>query len=323
MTKIVPAIAAADRVQIYGVCSRNAENVARTASTWGCRGWTEADEMLSDRAVDVVYVATPIGLHAEHGKRVLASGKHLWCEKPLAATAAAALDLLEISRRRRLAVCEGHMYLYHPQFRRLKDYLSDGRIGRIRSITCRFGIPHMADPGFRTDATLGGGALLDVGCYPVSAIHALFPRDRHDVRYSVVSLRDGSGVDTDGYAVLQLSSGGVAMLEWRTDTAYRNEIDIWGTEASLFTDKIFSKLPTYAPVFRFRDNHGVETTEQTETADHFVRMLEAFAELVEDESALESERRSIARRAETIEEIQARALSVPVARSADVVSTSS
>lgn len=320
--KILPAVAASDGLEIHGVCSRNPTTVASSAATWGCLGWTDPRQMLSDAAVDIVYVSTPIGLHYEHGKAVLLSGKHLWCEKTLTSRAADTVALLELSRQKGLAVCEGHMYLYHPQFLFVKKQLSEGRLGNVLSVTCRFGIPRMEHPGFRSDPALGGGALLDVGCYPISAIQALFPEETQDIRYSMASWSDASSVDTDGHAVLELSSGAVANLEWRTNSAYRNDLDIWGSQGSLFTDKIFSKPPTHVPTFRLRDGHGVETVAHTEPSNHYVRMMEAFHWFVDDHDALEVERRAIARRAETIEQIRSNASTVPVVSRTDVLNPS-
>ena len=130
--------------------------------------------MLRDDAIDVVYVATPIALHGEHGRRVLEAGKHLWCDKPLATSRDAVLQLLERSARLGLVLCEGHMYLHHPQFQWLRSYVTEGRLGRVTSIECRFGIPRLEQPGFRSDPSLGGGALPDSGVR--FAVHACFPR---------------------------------------------------------------------------------------------------------------------------------------------------
>jgi dTDP-3,4-didehydro-2,6-dideoxy-alpha-D-glucose 3-reductase len=304
--KILPAVAAAGDLELYGVCSRNSTIVADRSAFWSCKGWTRPEEMLKDPQVQIVYVATPIGLHAEHGTAVLAAGKHLWCEKTLTSRLSDTLELLNLSRASGLSVCEGHMYLHHPQFLRLARYLSERVLGRILSVSCRFGIPTLANPGFRSDPDLGGGALLDVGCYPVSAIQALFPGATQTVVLANIASRDGANVDTDGHAVIQVSDMGLATLEWKTNSAYRNEIDVWGESASLFTEKIFSKPATYAPMFRVRDGKGNESLEYVAAADHFVLMLEAFREILGDAKAMESERMTIARRAEVLEQIRSR-----------------
>jgi NDP-hexose-3-ketoreductase len=302
--RIVPAVAAAAGLQLHGVCSRDTGRMTACAERWRCRTWTDAAAMLEDPAVDVVFVATPTGLHAEHGAQALRAGKHLWCEKPLTTDRQSTLDLLDLSRARGLSVCEGHMHLYHPQLRQLSRMIADGRLGTVRSVASRFGIPPLEFDSFRSDPARGGSALLDVGCYPVSTVQALFPLARQRVVYSRITAREGFGVDTDGLAVLELSNGVTAQFEWRTNSAYRNEIEIWGDKGSVFTDKIYSKPADYVPVFRLRDLRGVETQEAGQAANHFVNMLEAFRAIAPGGQLAEEERSRIAWRAEILDEIR-------------------
>lgn len=303
INKILPAISTVSGLELYGVCSRNVTSLNTCTDLWHCKGWTDPTTMLLDTLVDIVYVATPIGLHYEHGKQVLSADKHFWCEKPLTCRLENTCELLQLSRSKGLSVCEGHMYLHHPQFRQLSSYVTDGRLGSIVSIGCRFGIPRLENPGFRCDSILGGGALFDVGCYPVSAIQALFPDVTVNIRYSRIVVPDGSAIDTDGEAVISLSNGAAISLEWRINCSYRNEIDIWGEKGSVFSDKIFSKPYDHVPVFRLRNAQGVETTEYGEAADHFALMLQYFRSTVADLRESEKERHRIAGRAEVLHRI--------------------
>ena len=301
--RILPAVSLTPGLKLHGVCGRDAGRVSSAASAWNCHGWTNSRSMLCHSEVDVIYVTTPTGLHAEHGRAVLDAGKHLWCEKPLTCTLQTTLELLERSRAQNLSVGEGLMYLHPPHFRQLSGYVHEGRLGQVRSIACRFGIPRLDFRSFRSDPALGGGALLDVGCYTLSAVHALFPDVQSTVGYSCVTARAGSDVDTDGHAVLKMSNGAVAQLEWRTNCAYINDIAIWGDAGSLFTDKIFSKPATYVPEFRLRNVKGMETVEQGEAGNHFVAMLEAFCAMIPCGQESEVERRRIARLAEVLDRI--------------------
>ena len=301
--KILPAIASADDLDLYGVCSRNKGSVGFCVDRWKCAGWTVPAQMLLDPRVDVVYVATPIGLHHDHGGQVLDAGKHLWCEKPLTSRLQDTLELLDSAHRKGLSVCEGHMYLHHPQFRKLSRDLGNGRIGALLSVEIRFGIPRLEQPGFRTDPVLGGGALLDVGSYPISAIDALFPEESAVVRYADINTPIGSRVDTGGHAIIVLSNDVVGYLEWRINCAYRNEIDVWGAEGSIYSDRIFSKPDDHVPMFRLRDARGLETTEYGEPGNHFLSMLQHFCHVAGDSRACEAERTRIARRAEILHQI--------------------
>jgi len=303
INKLLPAVHAAQGLQLYGVCSRNAAQVSDCAESWGCKGWTTPGAMLSDPSVDIVYVATPIGLHAEHGRQVLGAGKHLWCEKPLTSRLQDTLDLLRLAEDRNRSVCEGLMYLYHPQFRQLAGYVGEARLGRLKSISCRFGIPRMAQSGFRSDPLLGGGAFLDVGCYPVSAIAALFGEQVPNVLYSFIDAADGSAVDTSGHALIEGPKGVVAHAQWGINCAYRNEIDLWCDQGSVFTDRIFSKNPDYVPAFLIRDLQGSTTTEHGVANNHFVSMLEQFGRIIHDSPAAELERARIETRARLMDRI--------------------
>jgi dTDP-3,4-didehydro-2,6-dideoxy-alpha-D-glucose 3-reductase len=297
VSKILPAIGLSPGITLAGVLSRRRDVVAQACAHFACRTWDGPDALLRDGTIDVVVLATPIGLHAQHEAAVLAAGKHLWCEKPLAANHEQATALIAASRQQGRVLAEGFMYLYHPQFAMLKVLLSEGRVGRVLSVTCRFGIPDLEQPGFRTDPGLGGGAFLDVGSYPISAVLALFPdQDPCLVSAEVGRPRDGQ-VDTDGHAVLRLDDGALAILEWRIGAAYRNEIDVWGSEGSVATERIFSKPPEHIPRFRLRDRSGVETWIYARPANHFVEMRTEFRSLVDDAGAAEAERERIGRRA--------------------------
>jgi NDP-hexose-3-ketoreductase len=304
LKNILPALESCEGIQITGVCSRKEDVVSRTLDRLQCSGWTNPESMLADAKVEVVYVSTPTGLHARHGQLVLNANKHLWCEKPICETAAQAEALVRLSRDRGVTIAEAFMYLYHKQFSYLGGVLAAGRLGHVHSVTCRFGIPPLENPGFRTDPELGGGAFLDVGSYPISALVSLFPNRDPVVSFSEVIVAEGSSVDTAGRALLRYDADLTATLEWRTVAAYRNEIDLWGTDGSVSTERLFSKPPDYIPKFRFLDVNGRETLELGEPGNHFQAMFRAFIDLIDDPVRAENERALIVRRARLAQRIR-------------------
>ena len=195
------------------------------------------------------------------------------------------------------------MYLHHPQFDEMKRYASNGSLGRIRSIHCGFGIPALDNPGFRDKPELGGGAMLDVGSYATSAVLALVGEEELRVESARITASPGSAVDTDGWAVLSTPGGTIATLEWRINCAYRNELDIWGSEGSVFSDRIFSKPADYVPEFRLRDSKGNERRVLGQPADHFRAMLEDFRWTISDPVRAEVERDRIEARARLLDRI--------------------
>lgn len=300
---VLPAFAQARGVELAGVYSRTSSTVAEACARYGCGRWESAAELLADPSIDVVYLSTPIALHAAQGRAILRAGKHFWCEKPLATRADEAEELAELSRDRGVTVAEGFMYLYHAHFTRLREAVA--RLGRVDSVVCRFGIPPLERASFRNDPALGGGAFLDVGCYPVSAAAALFAGEVAEVVTAEIDTAPGSAVDTAGRTLLRFGSA-TAWLEWRTDGSYRSEIDVWGEMGSVWAEKIFSKPPDVAPRLRLLDRTGRESVEEVPAENHFVTMLEAFRGLADDSAAAERERGLAIARARLMDRIRER-----------------
>lgn len=303
LNRIIPSIISSPELNLVGVLSRDVATVEKCASLWNCMGWTDPASALESDQVDAVYVATPIGLHGAHGKRVLDAGKHLWCEKPLTTRLEETHALVEEARARSLSLCEGFMYLYHPQFHDLAGRITGGHLGRIKSITCRFGIPRLDHPGFRSDPCLGGGAFWDVGSYAISALVALAEGQHFEVKAATIEHAEGSQVDTEGWAIVKCSGGATAILEWRINCAYRNEIDVWGANGSLFSDRIFSKSAHHVPEFRIRDAHGLERFQLGTSGDHFKSMLSLFHSTTLSREHAERERSSIMLRAQLLHDV--------------------
>ncbi len=304
---LLPALANTPGVRVTGVCSRDASVVDAVSREYQCRAWTDSTAMLSEADADAVVLATPIGLHFAHGMSVLESGKHLFCEKPLTATMRDTEVMLSASRARALVVAEGLMYLYHNQFTTLAQWISTRRFGALHSVSSAFCIPPLAAPGFRGDPALGGGAFLDVGCYPISAIAALRPDELPTVDFAVIESESDAAADKSGRALLHWRDGACAQLEWRVGSAYRNEIAIWCAEGAARSERIFSKPANYAPVLQVRDVHGKSSEALGSAENHFITMFSAFRALTADSGASENERRNILRRAQLLDHIRAAA----------------
>lgn len=301
---ILPALKLSQATSLYGICSRNSDTIAKCSSEFGCLSWNNPKQMLEDSNLDVIYLSTPTGLHASQGREVLLANKHLWCEKPFADNLENVAMLVDLSRERNLTLAEGFMYLYHPQFIQLKRIFESGKLGKISQIICNFGIPPLERSSFRNNVSLGGGALLDVGSYLVSAMVSLFSVANPQVIFTEIMMSPESQVDTDGISVLRYPNGTRAILRWGTHRSYRNEIDFWGEKGSVYTQYIFSKSADYVPKFRFLDRHGIESQEEGRSANHFLEMMSVFCRLVGSSADAEREREAITRRAQLIDKIK-------------------
>ena len=153
--------------RLVAVASRG--DAAPPAEFAGARFHVGYDALLADPAVDAVYIATPHPSHAEWAIRTAEAGKHILCEKPIGMNAAEAEAMIAAARRHDVFLMEAFMNRVHPMTAALVGLLRAGVIGRPRLIRAAFGYAKKFDAASRTyDRALGGGGILDVGCYPVS-----------------------------------------------------------------------------------------------------------------------------------------------------------
>ena len=134
INRILPSISNINEIKLIGVCSRNNNVVNNYAKLYGCYGWNNPTEMLACNKVDVVYISTPIGIHFSNAKQAITAGKNVWCEKPLTCNYKDSVELISLAVERGCIITESFMFLYHPQFKRLKRFVEDSK--QIQSIIC-------------------------------------------------------------------------------------------------------------------------------------------------------------------------------------------
>lgn len=164
------ALAKSRTGKLAAVGSRTPAAAGKFAADFGgIKAHGSYEALIADPAVQVIYVATPHPLHLEWTLRALDAGKHVLCEKPIAMNLGEARRMVDAARRRRVFLMEAFMYRCHPQTTKLAELVRDGAIGELRAIHANFTVPFKFDPAHRIfNRELGGGAILDLGCYPVS-----------------------------------------------------------------------------------------------------------------------------------------------------------
>src|SRR4029077_8822379 len=162
---VIPAIAASRNGRLVSIASRDAARARELAARHSfARGAASDDAVLDDPEVDAVYIPLVNSLHREWTVRALGAGKHVLCEKPLAMNASEAEDMAAAAQRSGRHLMEGFMYRFHPRTRGFVESVRDPLY-----VQARFGFTLDKPANFRMQSSLGGGALLDVGCYTVSA----------------------------------------------------------------------------------------------------------------------------------------------------------
>jgi predicted dehydrogenase len=277
--RTLPAIAAAPSVRLAAVASRAPDKADAFAARFGCAAVYGYDRLLDRDDVDAVYVPLPVGLRRDWVGRALRTGRHVLAEKPLTTTRDHAAELVALAARRGVVLMENFTFPHHAQHARVRELIADGAVGRVRAFMSEFGVPER-DPGdIRVDPALGGGALLDVGVYPLRIAQYFFG-DALRVRGAVLHRDPATGVDVGGGVLLDTGAGAVVQLGFGFGLHYRNTYTHWGSDGSLRLDRAFTPPEDLRPVVHVQRQDG--TAEAVEcAADHqFRNTLEAFAAAV-------------------------------------------
>jgi predicted dehydrogenase/aryl-alcohol dehydrogenase-like predicted oxidoreductase len=226
--------------RLVAVGSRDLGRARAFAAEFGAaRAYGSYQEVLDDPGVDAVYLATPHPGHAQWAVRAAEAGKHVLCEKPLAMTWAHAMAAVEAARRHDVFLMEAFMYRCHPQIQRLAALVREGVIGRVHQIQASFAFAATPDPAGRLFAPeLGGGGILDVGGYPVSAARLVAGAARglpfaDPVEVTGAGHLGETGVDEWAVATLDFGEGLTAHVNSGVRLAAGNVIRVLGGEGYL------------------------------------------------------------------------------------------
>jgi predicted dehydrogenase len=197
--------------EIAAVAARRPDAARAFAERHGAAtAYGDYRSLVEDPLVDVVYVASPHGLHHEHARLALDAGKPVLCEKALTLNAGEARDLVEVARSRRLFLMEAMWMRCNPLIRRLQQVLSTGTLGPVRQVRADLGfVADVPDTDRLLDPALGGGALLDVGIYPLTFAHLFLGQPRSVAAAATLS---DAGVDLNLALALAYDGGAVASL---------------------------------------------------------------------------------------------------------------
>jgi len=248
---------------VAAVGSRSQASADSFAAEFGIQAAHGSYEALvADPGVDAIYVSTPHPFHAPAAKLALEAGKHVLLEKPFTVNAREAREVVELASERGLVVLEAMWTRFLPQSVRIRQLIADGVIGEPRTLIADHNQLLSTDPEHRiNNLTLAGGALLDLGIYPVSFAHELF-----DVptQIAAVGHLSSTGVDRQTSIILGFDGGRQAVLHTALDTAGPNTAVVLGSAGRIVFDSVWY-TPTTVTIF---DNAGdvIERIEPSETA---------------------------------------------------------
>ena len=251
--KFIVGCAQSDALTVTAVASRDEERARLYADEHGIeRAHGSYDSLLADPGVDAVYISLPNSMHLEWTERALRAGKHVLCEKPLSRRADAVASAFALAQREGLLLMEAFMYRHNPQTERMVELVRTGAIGRLRLISAAFSFGIEDGANVRMSAELGGGALMDVGCYCVNAARLLAGEPE---RVSALQVTGGDGVDVVFTGTMAFADGVSAHFDAGLVLAARDSLEVVGERGSLFLDDPWH---CRTPVIEVRTEAGID-----------------------------------------------------------------
>lgn len=227
----IPAILESGNGMLYAVASRNEEKLQEARELFTpCMLYSDYETLLEDEAIDAVYIPLPNALHREWALKAMRKGKHVLCEKPLALNEEEVREMVETARENGVLLMEGFMYRYTRRMEKVMEILGSGVLGEIRHVDASFRFFLNRENTIKMKKELGGGALYDVGCYPVSFISLILGEEPLEVR---VLTEETDQVDVQISALLKYRDGKMAALHAGFNAFGRNYSEIIGTKGRL------------------------------------------------------------------------------------------
>jgi xylose dehydrogenase (NAD/NADP) len=229
---VLEGCAGSSTVRFAAVASRSAEKARTFADAHGIpRAYGSYEELLADPEIEAVYVSLPNSMHLEWSCRALEAGKHVLCEKPLGIDPDAVARAFDASERAGRLLVEAFMYRFHPQTAMLRELVADGTIGALQLVRGVLSFA-MDDPegDVRSSVELEGGALMDVGCYGVTAFRLLVGEPQLVHAYAVEA---PSGIDMRFFGTLVGEGDVVGLVDCAMDLPRRDMLELVGSEGTI------------------------------------------------------------------------------------------
>jgi len=240
--KVIPAMQQGQYSEIVGLASRDQEKASAVAASLGIdKAYGSYDDLINDPEIDAIYNPLPNHLHVPWSVKAIEAGKHVLCEKPIALTAAEGQILVDAARAHpEVKVMEAFMYRHHPQWVKAKELVKAGAIGELRTINTFFSYFNDDPYNIRNMADIGGGGLMDIGCYAISVARFIFDEEPARV-VGVIDFDPVMKTDRRASAIMDFG-GGTSTFTCATQLVPYQRVNIYGT-----TGRIEIEIPFNAP----------------------------------------------------------------------------
>ncbi len=289
MTKVIPAMKQCTGARITAIASREAARAREAAARMGIeKSYGSYEALLADPEIDVIYNPLPNHLHVPMSIRAAEAGKHVLCEKPVGLNTTEVRELIAARDRHGVQIAEAFMIRTHPQWTAVVDLVRSGAVGELRAVHTAFGYFNR-DPGnIRNKADIGGGALMDIGCYGVYLSRWLFGGEPRRV-VALVERDAEFGTDRLTSAMLDFA-GGQASFVCGTQQVPFQRVQILGSKARIEIQVPFNAIPGERMIYRIDDGSdlrgGGARREEAAACDQYTIQGDVFSEAVRGERAV-------------------------------------
>jgi xylose dehydrogenase (NAD/NADP) len=276
--EVIPAIQSSSNGMLAAVASREIDKARQFAAELNIpRAYGSYEELLADEDIDAVYNPLPNNLHMEWSVRAAEAGKHILCEKPLALNEHECREMEAAAQVYSVKLMEAFMYRFHPRTQRVIELCQSGALGKLRVIRSAFTFNLDRPDDIRWQSDLGGGALMDVGCYCVNISRTA--SGSTPVEAQAFARWTPGGVDEQLAGTIRFANGVIAQFDCAFTVERRDYVALASTQAWLELEDAFGPGNEVTHIRMVKDRQN-ETDELIPGTDQYRHMVEHFADCV-------------------------------------------
>lgn len=281
--KVVPAMQRGQQTIVTAIASRDLAKAKEAAVKLGIeKAYGSYEELLADPNVDAIYNPLPNHLHVPWSVRALESGKHVLCEKPIGLSSSEARTLIDASKKHpKLKLMEAFMYRHHPQWIKAKELATSGAIGELRTIQSFFSYFNRDKANVRNMPGIGGGGLMDIGCYPISLSRFIFEGEPQRV-LGIVEVDPDFQVDRLTSAMMDFG-GTTSTFTCSTQLSPYQRVHLHGTEGRVEIEIPFNAPPDRPCKLWHQTSSRIEEIA-IPTCDQYTIQGDLFAKAILDDT---------------------------------------
>lgn len=231
--QVIPAMLKSNYCEIIAIASRNIDKAKTAANKFNIpNSYGSYEEILANEEIEAVYIPLPNHLHVPWAIKALNAGKHILLEKPIGLNITEAQELLEKSKKHpELKIMEAFMYKFHPQWIKVKQLVDEGAIGTLKNIQSSFSFYDDNPESITNKSEMGGGSLMDIGCYSISLSRLLFKAEPNKIM-GMVEIHHDFKVDVLASAILEFENGYSSFFS-STLLEENQKVEVFGTNGKI------------------------------------------------------------------------------------------